>query len=204
MLDDIRKMFAVNDEELDVNGAPKKRRRLTGSDKKAEKLVKQADELFLQLNELFQLHEVPLLVILFGSSSSNVKEIYKLHFKFQKRAEEGGLTSSEKVEMEQSRKMIRALISNPVPALEKEMAPTKLHVAVQLQGNIQTEVSGFLPKQTFKLKEHKYPTLNIHFGQRGEQSALTESKGVADNDKLEWMWYQGCVSLSGYSTISID
>jgi hypothetical protein len=66
---------------------------------------------------------------------------------------------------------------------------------VFIQVHAETEIHGFLPKQTFKLKEEKCATVDIHFGKR-EPSSESCSE---NEEKSEWMWYQADVSLQGYT-----
>lgn len=68
-------------------------------------------------------------------------------------------------------------------------APTNLIIAFQSTRDPNGDVEGFQPKQAFKLRANKCPTMTI----------FLESSDHGEVDGEEHVWYQSRNQLQGYS-----
>jgi len=91
--------------------------------------------------------------------------------------------TSEKISQDNTRKMIRTLITSNSPIFSKELGPTKLFVL--LQSSRDKTFVNFLPKQHFTLKTKKPPPLYLFL-------TSTQQKNIINKDQAvnEMMWYQ--------------
>jgi len=173
-------------------GGGKKRKRLSGTEKKAIKLVAQAEELFNSIREAIESREIRVVSIIFGSTTISAKEIYKIYLpKYYQQTQH----APEKTVAQNVRKMLRELISASCFP-DKELGPMKLIVAFQATRNDDETpgVAGFLPKQALKLKENKCNTVHILLDPNDTNNNIPQVE-IIDN----YIWYQARNQIQGFN-----
>lgn len=159
---------------------------------KKRQLVENVEELFSNLEVLFQSTRVFSVCVMFGPTQVSSKESFTFHFSnFLSNDCDMGCT--DKTTGVLCRKMIRNLVANEELASMKEISPTSMFVAVL--SHKETSVDWFLPKRTFK-PPHRGHLYNIGILASSGQNDLTDmtSEHFQRDDLL---WFQAPVAIKG-------
>ena len=160
-------------------------------DTKKRQLVEDVEELFSQLELVFQNARVFKVCVMFGPTQVSSKESFTFQFPS---FNDSDMDCTDKASGILCRKLIRTLITNEELASMKEISPTSMFLAVQIHR--EAFIDWFVPKRTFK-PPHRGHLCNIRISTSNSQHDFTgsESKPSQSEDLL---WFQAPVVVKGY------
>ncbi|EDO48531.1 predicted protein [Nematostella vectensis] len=184
------------EEESSKAGQTKKTGLSTDITKKRDKIITDLDILFKNLEELFATADVASVVVIYGSTAVSPKESYILQFDANS-SNSFTLSSSNKENLCSSgltnrlcRKLIRALISNPVLSKFQEIPLTPMLVFVSVPRTVKNY--WFRPKPSFKVP-WRGNRFRISVSSSSVQDLPSQS---SDQDELIWM--QAPITIKGF------
>ncbi|XP_002741347.1 MAD2L1-binding protein-like [Saccoglossus kowalevskii] len=164
----------------------KERKRLSLETKKCLQTLSNIDELFKNLERVFEIAQVTRILILFGSTAVSPKEIYILnlnrlhhHDAVSRVNTKAGVQS-----------LMRTLITNGPLSEVDTLVPTS--TIVLLEAHRDSALSWFRPKVTYKLPI-RGKRFEIHFSTCSEFN----SKEGGHNEDSNLIWYQSPCSIKG-------
>lgn len=159
---------------------------------KTRELIENFDELFSNLEVVFQSTRVFNVCLMFGPTQVSSKESFTFHFQSVLNSD-CDLKCSDRTIGPLCRKLIRSLVANEEIANMKEISPTSMFIAVQSHKD--DSVNWFLPKRTFK-PPHRGQLYNICILTSSSESDITdEAQKRFQNEDL--LWFQAPVPIKG-------
>ena len=196
--------------------------------KKKRQLLADVEELILNLHEVFLQVDISQVLLLFGATVVNPKEIYSIRFcnveicdadRMKAKClsgKENGLNSRSKFVDKCCRKLARTLFTNSSLNERGELGCTSVHCLILAPRN--TDTTWFRPKSSFKVPQ-KGKSFEIRIqsgndgymgtlgGNDGEIRTLHGHDGTADGDvgtlgdsdgEQDTLWFQAPVVIKGY------
>jgi hypothetical protein len=195
--------------------------------KKKRQLIADVEELVLNLHQVFSQVNVSQVLLLFGATLVNPKEIYSIRFcniaetndadRLKAKCVEGkenGLNHRSKFVDKCCRKLARTLFTDPSLNERGELGCTSIHCFILAPRDMDT--AWFRPKSSFKVpKKGKSCEIRIHGGNDGYRGTIDGNgirrsqgnDGTSDgdvgilgdsDDEHDTLWFQAPVVIKGY------
>ena len=190
--------------------------------KKKRQLIADAEELWLNLYHAFLNFDVFDVLLLFGATVVNPKEMYSIKFcNLEKTSEldrvqaecssgkENSLSLRSKFVDKCCRKLARMLFTDPGLNDQGELGCTTIHCLILAPRNLDT--TWFRPKPSFKVpKKGKPCEIRIYGGDNGHLGTLEDNDGHMRacegneetleeiNGEQDTLWFQAPVVIKGY------